>query len=361
MCGRDQSNSDRQALTVYHLSRSIPLAGYSTHAQTGFLLCPLRFVMAALESTQFVQFAFPLSNQSFYNRNTLWSSEPSRSSPSLNASGSQRIHRPTATFSCSGYQIEAERNTAARAEDNDLPFLEEQSRATLRPKISTEASNARSTLQRLEQPALLHWAGLQVNRTQPGSGERQDGSRDQPVILDNNHHAVEVGAGNEAEGASGDGDTGHIERVASLHNTFTASELASEPHGVPFTPAQAQPHTLPQSFKSRQDLINQQGVDDITRSTSVESAFHFLPKPCDSGEDGWTDESMAELEKELGLALEEEQVKSLFAGAPSSLSPRSVEALQDEIQSRERSETTGGRQEELRDASRRGTPAQDLE
>ncbi|KAH8782184.1 hypothetical protein BGZ57DRAFT_273789 [Hyaloscypha finlandica] len=198
ICGRDQSNSDRQVLTDYHLSRSIPLAGYSTYAQTGFL-CPLRFVMAALESTQFVQFTFPPSNPPLHNRNTLWSSEPSRSIPSLNASGSQRIHRPTATFSHSGYQIQAERNTAARAEgtwtsytesefvlcapadnddksDDDLPSLEEQSRATLRPKISTEASNAGSTLQRLEQPA-LHRAGLQVDRTQSGPGGHQGGSR----------------------------------------------------------------------------------------------------------------------------------------------------------------------------------------
>jgi hypothetical protein len=156
--------------------------------------------MAALESTPFVQFAFPLSPQPFYNRNTLWSSEPSRSIPSLNASSGRRIHRPTATFPRSRYQIEAERNTAARAEgtwtsytesefvlcapadnddesDDDLPSLEEQSRATLRPKISTEASNAGSTLQRLEQPALLHWAELQVNRTQSGSGECQGGSQ----------------------------------------------------------------------------------------------------------------------------------------------------------------------------------------
>jgi hypothetical protein len=155
--------------------------------------------MAALESSQFVQFPFPLSNPPLHNRNTLWSSEPSRSNRSLNAGGSQRIHRPTATFSRSGYQIEAERNTAARAEgtwmsytesefvlcapadndnesDDDLPSLEEQSRATLRPRISTEASNTGSTLQHLEQPA-LHWAGLQVNRIQPGSGERQGGSR----------------------------------------------------------------------------------------------------------------------------------------------------------------------------------------
>jgi hypothetical protein len=70
---------------------------------------------------------------------------------------------------------------------------------------------------------------------------------------------------------------------------------------------------------------------------------------------------MAELEKELGLALEKQQVKLSLAGTPTFLSPCSVEAPQDKIQSRERSETTGDRQEELRDASWRDTPAQDLE
>ena len=50
-----------------------------------------------------------------------------------------------------------------------------------------------------------------------------------------------------------------------------------------------------------------------------------------------------------------------FAGAPTSSSPRSVEAPPDEIQTRERSETTGSRPEVQRDTSRRGTPAQDLE
>ncbi|KAH6704338.1 hypothetical protein BKA61DRAFT_740071 [Leptodontidium sp. MPI-SDFR-AT-0119] len=69
---------------------------------------------------------------------------------------------------------------------------------------------------------------------------------------------------------------------------------------------------------------------------------------------------MADLEKGLGLALGEQQVESLTS-TPTSPSPRSVEAPQDEIQCRERSETTLGRQEELRDASRHGTPAQDLE
>jgi hypothetical protein len=94
----------------------IPLAGYSTCARTGFLLCPLRFVMATLQSTQFAQFAFPLSNPPFCNNNTLWSSEPRRSIPSSNASGSQKTYRPTAAVSHSRYQIEAERNAAARAE-----------------------------------------------------------------------------------------------------------------------------------------------------------------------------------------------------------------------------------------------------
>jgi hypothetical protein len=36
MCGRDQADPNKQALIDYHLSRSIPLAERSTHAQTGF-------------------------------------------------------------------------------------------------------------------------------------------------------------------------------------------------------------------------------------------------------------------------------------------------------------------------------------
>ena len=196
----------------------------------------------------------------------------------------------------------------------------------------------------------------------------------------------------EAEGASGDVDTGRIERDASLHDTFATSELAlaptestdasgpwydveegryteepapglgsSEPHGVPSAPAQAQPQTLPQSFKPLQNQTDQQGIGSITRSTWVESALHSFPKSSDSGDDGWTDENMAELEKELGLALGEQQVKSSSAGTPTSPSPRSAEASQDEIQSRERSEATGSRPEELQDACRHGTPAQGLE
>ena len=109
-----------------------------------------------------------------------------------------------------------------------------------------------------------------------------------------------------------------------------------------------------------QGQTNQQGVGSITRSASVEPALCSFPKPSDSGNDGWTEENMARLEKELGLVLEEEQVKLPFAGAPTSPSPRSVEAPRDEIQSRERSETAGSRPEELRDASRHGT-AQGLE
>lgn len=71
------------------------------------------------------------------------------------------------------------------------------------------------------------------------------------MILDNDD-PVKAGAGDKAEGASGDIDTGRTERDASLHNTFATSELASEPHGVPSAPAQAQPQTLPQSSKPLQ-------------------------------------------------------------------------------------------------------------
>jgi hypothetical protein len=75
------------------------------------------------------------------------------------------------------------------------------------------------------------------------------------VILDNDD-LVEAGARDEAEGASGDVDTGCIEQDTSLYNTFATSELASELHGVPSAPAQAQPQTLPQSSKPLQDQTN---------------------------------------------------------------------------------------------------------
>jgi hypothetical protein len=174
------------------------------------------------------------------------------------------------------------------------------------------------------------------------------------VILDNND-PDEAGARGEAKGAFGNVDTGRIKRDASLHDTFATSELASAPtkstdaSGLwydveegryteePATGlgssalAQAQPQSLPQSSKPLQDQTNQQGVDDITQSTSVESALHSLPKPSDNGDDGWTDENMAKLEKELGLALKEQQVESSSAGTPTPPSPRSVEAPQDEI------------------------------
>jgi hypothetical protein len=50
-------------------------------------------------------------------------------------------------------------------------------------------------------------------------------------------------------------------------------------------------------------------------------------------------------------------VELLLASALTSLSPRSIEALENEIQSRERSETSSSRPEEPRDTCQRGTPA----
>jgi hypothetical protein len=179
------------------------------------------------------------------------------------------------------------------------------------------------------------------------------------VILDNGD-SDDAGARDEAEGASGDIDTGCIEPDASLFDTFAISELASEPHGMPSASAQAQPQTFSQTSRPLQDQTNQQDVDDITQSTSVEFALHSLPKLPDSGDDGWTEDSMTELEKELGLAWKEQQVESSSAGTPTSPSPRSAEAPQDETQIRERTENTGSRPEELQDTSRHGT-AQGLE
>ena len=46
------------------------------------------------------------------------------------------------------------------------------------------------------------------------------------------------------------------------------------------------------------DQTNQQGIDYIIQSTSVESALHSLS---DCGVDGWTDERITELDKDLEL------------------------------------------------------------
>ncbi|KAL2063229.1 hypothetical protein VTL71DRAFT_5033 [Oculimacula yallundae] len=351
--------------------------------------------MAALETIRFVPFAVPPSNPPFCNRNTLWHDQTRPSIRSVNTSGSQKIRKSADPLSRSGYQ--ADRNGAARAQDpkhtladNDdesddhFPSLEELSRAALSSKISTEASKTKCTLQRLEQPA-VHSVGLQVNPTQSELGERQGICQAQPVILDDNG-ADNAGAGNEVEGAFGHIDTRHIGWNASPH-IAASSELVSTPtesintsgpwydveetyyvepapgllprpydqHGVPATLAQSQLQTVPRSSTPLQDQISQQDIDDITQSTSMESAPRSLLKPSDNGIDGWTDDSMAELEKELGLALEELQVELPSAGTPTSPSPRSAEAPPDGIQSREYTETTSSRPEELQDTSGNGT------
>ncbi|KAH6701256.1 hypothetical protein BKA61DRAFT_617875 [Leptodontidium sp. MPI-SDFR-AT-0119] len=251
--------------------------------------------MAALESIRSVRFALPPSNPPFCNRNTLWHDQTNPSISSLNTSGGQKIRKSADALSCSGYQAEANTTGPARAQDrkhaladnddesdDDFPSLEELPRAALRPKISTEASKTGFTLQRLEQPT-LYKARLQIDRTQSGLDERQGGSRDQPVILDNDDDPDNADAGNEAEGAFGDIDTGRIERDASPH-IFATLELALAPiesidtsglwydieegryvdepapgpgpreqYSVPSAPTQAQPQTLPQSSTPLQD------------------------------------------------------------------------------------------------------------
>jgi hypothetical protein len=58
------------------------------------------------------------------------------------------------------------------------------------------------------------------------------------MILDNGD-LDNASARDEAEGAFSNIDTGYIEQDASLFDTFTISKLASKPHGMPFTSAQA--------------------------------------------------------------------------------------------------------------------------
>lgn len=213
------------------------------------------------------------------------------------------------------------------------------------------------------------------------------------MILDGDQ-LHEAGARDDSEDATGVVDTGHVEQYTSSHDTIAASELASRPtksisisgpwydveegcwidepaprvgsceqQGVPSTPAQDQPQILLQSSTPLQDANNQQDIGDITQSTSVESAPHSVPKPSDNGDNGWTDDTMAELEKELELATVDQintSSTSTLSSTPSSPRSRSIEAPQGEIQRRECNETTGSRPEEPRYASRHGTPAPGL-
>jgi hypothetical protein len=194
-----------------------------------------------------------------------------------------------------------------------------------------------------------------------------------------------------AESAPGDVDAEGIDQDASRRVAFATSELISAPtestaapgawydveegryveepaqrhgsheqRGVQATPAQAQPQIHPQSSRRLRDQIGPQRVDEIAESTPGKSTLRSLPKSSNSGDNGWTDENIAELEKELGLALDEQRVESSSASTPASPSLRSAEAAQDDIQNQQQSRDSGGRPEEPQDASRRGAPALEL-
>lgn len=104
--------------------------------------------------------------------------------------------------------------------------MEELFRTTPPPNTSTKALKAERAFRRLKQPT-PNTAETLVDQTKPGLGERQGDSLDQPIILDD--EPDEAGAGDGAEGASGDVDAGRIGRDASPHNTLATSELASGP------------------------------------------------------------------------------------------------------------------------------------
>lgn len=341
--------------------------------------------MAAHENTQFVHSTVSPLSLPFHDRNVLWPAKTSRAIPSLTSS--QKARRPAASSSRAGCQAEGKGNAAARAEcskpisahsddesDDDLPSLEELFRTTPLPNASTETSKIENTLEHHKHPAPN--AGILVDQTKSGLGERQGDSPDQPVILDDDE-SDEEDIEDEAEGASGDVETRCIERDQSLYNSLATPELASgstesidasdpwfrikegcfveepasrlsscEQQDVPSAPAQDQHDTLLRSSQPLQDQISQQDGGSITRSMSVESASHSLLQI--SNDD---DDSMTELENELELAFLQ-QVR-LFSAKSPRLS--SVEALPDESQSREHTETTGSRPEKPQDASPNST------
>lgn len=113
ICGREQSNSNEQALSIHYLSHSIPLAEYFIACLNRYSLCPIHFIMATFESTKFIPFVFPPSNTRFCNNGSLLPAITSRSSHLVS---NQRIRGPAASSSHSESQVEVDRYAGARAE-----------------------------------------------------------------------------------------------------------------------------------------------------------------------------------------------------------------------------------------------------
>ena len=143
------------------------------------------------------------------------------------------------------------------------------------------------------------------------------------MILDED--SDEASTEDEAEDGASDIETRRTGRDTSPYSTLGSSELASglwydiEEGRYIDEPAPRLGSCEQQSVLSAfatdelqiplqstllQDQANQQDIDDIAQSMSVEGASHSLPETSNNGDDGWIDDSMAELEKELGLALE---------------------------------------------------------
>ncbi|KAM0132888.1 hypothetical protein ACHAP3_006177 [Botrytis cinerea] len=171
-------------------------------------------------------------------------------------------------------------------------------------------------------------------RIEPGSGGCQGGSRDS-VILDNDDDLDKARAGDQAEGASAPtesidtpGTWYDVEEASYVEETTRDLGLMSSTAFLllPYKP-NPRPSILPATAKSDSPARCRQYY-----SKHVGGVCTPLPPP-PSGDDEWTDEKMAESEKELGLALGEQQVESSLDGTPTSPSPRSVEAPQDEIRS----------------------------
>ena len=137
--------------------------------------------------------------------------------------------------------------------------------------------------------------------------------------------------------------------------------MSGEQQGVRPAPARDQPQIILQSSTPLQDPIDQQDIGGFTQSTSIASTPPSLPKPpSDNGDNGWTNECVAEMEKDLDLAIVE-QVDASSTNLPESPPVRSVETPHLESQSQECNETSGSTPEEMRDTSREHASAPGLE
>lgn len=226
--------------------------------------------------------------------------------------------------------------------DDDLPSINELL-AFSSKGIPTGNQNSKDTPQHLEAP-VLNISGSRLGPNQSRSEDsvnKSQGTRDRPVVLENNESdtpvpeatalSVSVDAGVNPPSEVRKGRWWDVEDECYINDDLRPIPPL-EQEGLASTPMQGQPYSYYHPPGSSQDQISQYGDSGTTGGVLDEAAPHTLPQPLGENGRGGSDENASELEKDMLLAFEEQE-KSSSAPTPSSRHPQchSAEPLHPQI------------------------------